>query len=674
MNDLSNAQSFKNLLPSGTTTLVAYDLVGRLLGEAASPAKFKEAVDYFVGRKNAGASWGTIMFEAVEFLDATTDPSWAPLVVQFKARSDYNVVATGSWAASVSNLGLMRDVYSYGQTPSVSQANFAAPVFLNTPLTKLTSLNQAFTTANSQPAPAQIYTVTAADAGRAIEMGEGNSTVSIDYGFLKTLGFVSGGAGYDTLKITSPADKTLFTEFMNTAQGFFANQPIRGFEKLVFGAAVPSTMVALEGVKEYVFDVLSDTTNETGFGTKIAGLDNDITFTVNLGTGGIYGSAGGNIAFYNLPPYDAKNLTGYNNGGSQAAPVAAVESMTFNVSGAGGYARFPDAPAKNITINVTSINSAAYPLSPTKTSVIVDLKPLASRTAAVLPNLENLTLSSNSQQSLSLSAPLLKSLDLSGSIGEITVLVRATTSSNDGVLNALTVTPSKGLTNFLWDSPNSKSDTYVNFTNEVKAGSLVLIDNKSNDVVQTPLTKVVFGSDFSEINANTTVYKPSQTDGSYFLAKGVSSSAVYFKGTAAPTQKIGTFSFAGDDGKINAVIKVDSANGLDIQGLTSILPRSSTISIINASGQGSVIDNLKASLTAQAGPNNVFLDKLLPGGRALYVDSNANGLNFSQPVFPGSTIMTGGDFVILETTPANVATFAETLKLMGLSNFTDPFA
>ena len=186
------------------------------------------------------------------------------------------------------------------------------------------------------------------------------------------------------------------------------------------------------------------------------------------------------------------------------------------------------------------------------------------------------------------------------------MLVRATTSSNDGVLNALTVTPSKGLTNFIWSSLDSKSDTYMNFTSEVKAGSLVRINNKSSDVVQTPLTKVVFGSDFTEINANTSFNKPSQTDGSYFWTTGVSSSAVYFKGTAAPTQKIGTFSFAGDDGKINTVIKVDSANGLDIQGLTSILPRSSTISIINASGQGSVIDNLKASLTAQAGPNNVF--------------------------------------------------------------------
>jgi len=63
----------------------------------------------------------------------------------------------------------------------------------------------------------------------------------------------------------------------------------------------------------------------------------------------------------------------------------------------------------------------------------------------------------------------------------------------------------------------------------------------------------------------------------------------------------------------------------------------------------------------------------LPGGRALYVDSNGNGLNFSQPI-PGTPFVTGGDFVILETTPANVSTFAETLKLMGLSNFTDPFA
>jgi hypothetical protein len=312
-------------------------------------------------------------------------------------------------------------------------------------------------------------------------------------------------------------------------------------------------------------------------------------------------------------------------------------------------------------------------LSPTKMSVYVDLKPRGSSTDAVLPNLENLTLSSNSQQFLTLSAPLLKTIDLSGSTGQIGVLARATASSNDGVLNALTVTPSKGLTNFYWDSSNSKSDTYVNFTNEVKAGSLVYINNKSTDVVQTPLTKVVFSSDFTEINANTDLFKPSQT-GSYFLAKGVSSSAVYFKGTAAPSQKIGTFSFAGDGGKINAVIKVDSANGLDIQGLTNFLPWSSTISIINASGQGSVIDNLKASLTAQAGPNNVFLDKLLPGGRALYVDFTGNGLNFTQPAFPGSPIMTAGDFVILETTPANVATFAETLKLMGLSNFTDPFA
>jgi hypothetical protein len=404
MNDLSNTQSFKNLLPSGSTKTVAYDLVGRLLGEAASPAKFKDAIDYFVDRKNAGASWGQIMYEAVEFLDATTDLSWAPVVVQFKNRSDYNVAATESWAASVSDLGLMRDVYSYAQKPSVSQANFAATAFLNTPLTKLASLNQAFTAANSQPAPTQIYTVTAADAGRAIEMGEGNSIVTIDFAFLNTLGFLSGGGGYDTLKIKQAPGTISYTDFANSAQLFFANLPIRGFEKLMFEQGrVPDKIVAVEGVKEYVFDVLSNITNSTGFGTKIAGLDNDTTFTLNLGTGGIYGSAGGTIDFYNLPPYDAKNLTGLNNGGTQAAPVAAVESMTFNVTGAGGYARFPDAPAKNITINLTSINSAAYPLSPTQRSVNVDFKPISSSTDAVLPNLENLTLSSNSRQDLSLS-------------------------------------------------------------------------------------------------------------------------------------------------------------------------------------------------------------------------------------------------------------------------------
>jgi hypothetical protein len=666
MNDMSGAQSFKNTLVAGSDITVTHDLVNRLLGDTVAPAQYKEAVDYFMNARSTGRSWGLIMFDAVGFLDNTTQAQWAGASAQLKARADYNATATEGWASNVGDLSTLRDVFSYAISPVVTKASAGASV-APVPLTALASLSGVLATSAANlgaQSAAQTYTVSSADAGKAILMGAGNDVVNIDWSQLGTVGFLSGGDGVDTLNIVGSGQAD--GDFFNAYQGVFSNLPIRGFEKITFtSGSLPRVIGSIDGAKEIILAV-----RPGGNGvieTTIGSIDNGTVVNIDLGSG----QAQAFINFFNFPPYDNLNVFGNNQGGTQAAPANVVDTLTFNVtvSGPGSTAYLKDTPAKNLILNVVSATVGSSVIGPVS---IIGFNDSAAKQQV---NLESLTISSNTLSTFYLDAPVLKSINAGGSTGrsEFEILAKGAT-VNDGVVDSMNVTVAQGLTGFSWKTSINQADTYVNFTNELKAGSTVKVNYAGSTKVSLPTTKAIFNSDFSEINFYTN--QPltgvnSKIAGSVFDVTGVQNAAVYFKGVAAAGQKIGTVL----DNSIgqSTVVKVDSASGFDLQGLKSNSFGLTTF--INTSGQGSVIDNIKSSVSAQMGSGVILNTTQVDGGKILWVDSNGNGKLDGNIVSAPNLIPTkfSPDFVIMETTSANLAQFSQAVQLLGFNPVVDPF-
>lgn len=658
MRDLSGTASFRGTLVSGSDRDVAHDLIDRLVGDKAAGADRAWAVDWFVQQKASGLSWGEAIFQAVSALDGITSGPWAAAAAQMRNKATYSVAATEGWAASVFDLGTMRDVYSFALDPVITSRNYAG----QQPLTQLNAISPALGTAAasiSAQSAAQRVTLTSSDAGRVVLLGAGNDTVSVGYADLTKPAFLSGGDGVDTLVITAPSDPNQsaqeYVDFINAYKAFGSNLGIRGFEKVVFDRFEPLFIGAIDGVTDYTFKPFTVNGLAAPRDIRILGLNNDTTVNIEQ-----VGSAT-RVQFGEMIQDPVQSLV-------DASSPQVVDKITFNIKVTSGPVSLVRIPAKHVTLNIDSTVGTEY----TSLLRMIDLTDPANKP---LPNLESLTLKSNINQEHTLIGAPLKLLDLTNSTGRQDFYVRTPDAmSSDGLVNSITIAAPKGLFSMNWGTTVSRPDSFFNFTGEFKAGSNIKIANTQDRAANVPVTKAVFNADFSELGFyNSRPFAPFsdnyKAEGSVFDVTGVERAAVYFKGVAPAGKTIGT-AFLGDTQF--TTVKVDNAAGIDVKlkpfGVTAV-----NALVINTTGLGgSVIDNVKAGLTASlpTAPQIMNVD----GGRILWADiDGSGGLTPNRPADPFTPYARSVDFVLMETTSANLGQFSAAVQLLGLSPAFDPF-
>jgi hypothetical protein len=660
MRDLSGTASFRGTLANGTDRDVAHDLINRLVGDKAAGADHAWAVDWFVQQKAAGLSWGEAIFQAVSALDVITTGPWAAAAAQMRNKAAYSASATEGWAANVFDLGTLRDVYSFALDPVITARSFVG----QPPLVQLNAIPSALATAAAgigSQAGAQNITLTAVDAGRVVLLGGGNDTVSVGYADLTKPAFISGGDGIDTLVITAPSDPNQsaqeYVDFINSYRAFAGNLPIRGFEHVVFERFEPRYIGALDGLSSYTFKAYTNQNLPIGRDIRILGLNNDTTINIEqLGS-----TTRVKFGEMNTDPTDPV---------VDASSPQLVDKITFNVNVTAGPVSLVNIPAKNVTLNIDSPLGGAY----TSFVRMIDLTDPAGKP---LPNLESLTVKSNINQQHNLIGAPLKLVDLTNSTGRQEVYIRTPDSmSSDGLVNSISVVAPKGLFALNWATNVERADTFFNFTGEFKAGSNIKVTMPDVRAVNLPITKAVFNADFSEIGYYNS--QPTQlfgfnlkAEGSVFDVTGVLQAAAYFKGVAPAGKTIGTavlgqFQFT--------TIKVDSAAGIDLKLSGIGAGVAVNAAVINSSGLGgSVIDNVKASLAASLPYAPQILD--VAGGRILWVDMDSSG--GLSPNVPGDPVFfpyaRSQDFVLMETTSANLGQFTASVQALGLTAPFDPF-
>ena len=660
MRDLSKSDSFKSTLVVGGTRDIAHNLINKLVGSAAAANDRAWAVDWFVSSYQSGKSWGEIMFEAVSALDLITSGPWAAAANQMRARSDYNVKATEGWAANMSDLSSMQDVYSAAITPM----NYPFNIFNPLPIVRLEAASSSLLAgANSLPGQSAgtSYTVNRADLGKSIFIGQGNDTVIMPWQHATETSFISGGAGFDTLVMTDPDVNDGMGFTLNNFGGLYDDRNIRGFEKIVYTGWMPYKIGSIDGVKEFSLSSFNHYGYAVGFDSVVYSVDNNTVFNIDMKAGGGGVSA---LKFLDVTPYN-------NVGKLDLAASQVVDNLTFNVKGAQtGVVRLDSPPAKNVTINVDAPAGSQFRVD------LVKLVPGSQiYSSSFFPLLENLKYSSPLDWRGSLESPL-KGLDLSGSTGKIALnLVVTGPQVADGVPNPLNVNSSKGVMAIKFAPITPKTDTYINFIGDMKAGSNVIVDyGWVSKISGLPVVKTVFNSDFSEINhfknAGGTGFKPNEIfAGSVFNVKYVEKSAVYFKGVAPAGQTIGTVvnsDFA------NTTIKVDAAFGINFEVGTWL--NSSVTTFIKTNNQGNILDTIKSSIIAKTG--DTLQDIHVDGGRIIFRDYDGNGKvgGNMAPTNHSGAWMGETDFIVMETTTDNLAKFNVAITLMGLTPVVDYFA
>lgn len=658
MHSLSFSSEFQATLPVGATDReIAYDLVNRIVGEAAAPAEKEWAVAWMADQKAGGSSWGEIVHEAVAALDGINSGAWAKAADQMRARADYAVRATEKWAVNVGDLGTIRDVYSY--------ANAAVPASYNNlvPLTRLDGADAALASASAglgAHAGSESYIIGAADQGKALLFGAGAATVTVSYGDLLKPVFVSGGDGQDTLVIRNTSHDD-YNTFNNTYSGVLANLPYRGFEKIVFEGRMPVITGSFDGARELSF-------TQRIFETKFGSVDNGTVLNIDLVAPFELAHApqSGRIKFFEFAPYNRIDAPGGLANPSAGLPQL-VDTLTFNIkagTGTGGSFSTEDMNVRHLTWNVTAIND------PTFTGYL----------PANQSNLETLKLTSNVANTLPLTAPSLRAADFSGSTGEIRFqLTNSSPARSDGYVDSISIKAPQGLFGFRWDSFDARNDTYVNFEGEFKAGSNVQIQYSWARSPLQSVTKVVFNSDFSEVNkyfdAGLAPFANTNAKGSLFQVAGSEKAAVYFKGVPASGQTIGTVSLQADGQ--TTTVKVDSGHGIDVLLKGGYM--NGVLAVIN-NGQGSVLDNVKASVASQLGMQ--LNEAVVAGGRILWAEMYANGKPdgidtsnaFGYGAWDYQPWASTPDFVMMETSNANLAQFNQAIGLLGFNPVVDYFA
>lgn len=641
MRDLSATPGFQSTLVSGTTREIASDLVNRLVGDAAAPTDKAWAVDWFTGNHDAGLSWGEVMYSAISALDSITSGPWGAAADQLRARAAYAATASEHWAANVTDFDLIRDVYSFAVTPFANQ-----PI---SPIARLLAGDAAIATAAAtlgNQSGNQSLTISSAQTGQAVVMGAGDDTVTVNYADLLKPVFVSGGGGIDTLVIKDPGDLQGYVDFINANHSVGAMLPYRGFEKVVFQNVMPGVAGSIDGVKEFTYSVVNSSQGPVGFDTWFGSVDNATTFNLDMSVGGSFGQ----MRFFEFPPYTDTNLFG--TVGALASAEQVVDSLTFNIAGSGSVF-LPDLPVSNLTLNVTGQNMSVF------------LWGLGGSGNAVLPSLESLTVSGNANLNLGKITGPLHDIDLSQLTGRFELnLVSTGASLNDGFVDSISVAaPSGGLFALHWASAVSKTDTYFDFTGQFKAGSNISINYSGARAADMPITKAVFSADFSEINFyNSQGAGPlgnQNAQGSVFDVVGAHHAAAYFKGIAPAGSTIGDVVINGFD-QVNT-IKVDSASGVNV-----ICGSSNDVTVFINTGAGSVLDNIKASVGLQLG---VPVHEIaIAGGKLMWADSNGNGVldAISHAANSFTPWATGTDFVMMETTSANIGLFNQSIQAMGL--------
>jgi hypothetical protein len=657
MHDLSSSGVFQSTLVAGSTRDIAFDLVDRLLGDSVNSSNKSMIVEWSVSRKENGLSWGQILYTLTEALDSITSGPWGVAGDQMRARAAYAAEASESWASQISDIATLRDVYSYAVAPVYSTWH-GLPLL--TPLERLASASGALSTASAglgAHAAGEAYTISSADAGKAVLMGAGNDTVTASYADLLKPVFVSGGDGTDTLILHGQPQA--YVDFINGYQGVFSTLPYRGFEKIIFQDFAPHTVGSFPGTKEMTFFG-----GTTGIRTSVGSVDNGTTFNFL----GLTGGTAAELRFSEFAPFNDISFVNASPGSQSSAPLL-VDSMTFNVTaGTGGQLILPRVPAKNITLNIES--------SAGSTSNFFTLFRESGTFVDTLPDLVTFKLSSNVNHNFQWTANSLKGLDFSGSTGRVEMaLTRLGATVNDGLVDSISVSAPTGLFAFNWSAPSTvaKADSYFAFSGEYKAGSTIKVAYNSFDrAASLPATKVVFNSDFSELNYYNSqvgaVLGNTKVSGSLFDVNGVQNAAVYFKGVAGQGQTVGTIKIAGYDQ--TTIVKVDSGSGINVitQGATNALT-----AFINK-GLGSVLDNIKTSIATQFSGQTVN-EMTVAGGKIIWVDQNNNGrldglVRLADSMTPWNR---GADFVMFETSDANLATFSQSIQLLGFNAIVDPF-
>lgn len=639
MRDLSGSPYFTNTLAAGSSRDIAHALVNRIAGNTAAAGERAWAVDWMEGSYAAGRTWGEIMFEAVTALDGITTGAWAATAAAMRARAAYNVAATEAWAWNVTNLDTLRDVYSAAVTP----AGFTPSTSNPAAIAQLQSANAALATAAaglSGQASGASYTVVGADVGRAIMMGDGNDTVTIGYGDLDKPALLSGGAGEDTLIVTRTG---AIDDFLSKNGGFYDDQPIRGFEKIVFQGMNPGQFGSMEGIKEITLGGYGES-----FDTTVIGVDNGTRINLRVD----------DTAYLRFG--DAAR---YNNAGQPSQAPQAVGSLELNVQASSvGRAYLSATPAKDLTVNVAAPANSVFQWfhhAGGHTFAPVDM-----------PYLENYTVSTTVKTKLALNTPNIRDIDLSGTTGltSLSIDAKAGVQRTDGVQDVVTIHASQTAMALNFSTVGTPySDTTLKFVGDLKAGSQIVFNNDTRVAQNVPITKAVFDGDFSQVGALKAAGL-SEHAGSIFTTDNVELAAVYFKGVAPAGTRLGTVEIAD---RATTIIRVDSAQGLnfDLNG--------GGVAIVINNGSGSVLDNVRASMDAKLAvfdPFRTLTFNMLEvnGGRLLWADYNGDGQLGGQ-TFPFPWKVTG-DIVIMETTSANLAAMSQSVEAMGFNPLFDPFA
>lgn len=658
MNALSGTAVFAATLPAGASDReIAFDFVNRIIGDTVAPAERSWAVDWMAAQKAAGATWGDVVYAAVSALDSISSGPWAEAANQMRARAEYAALASEQWAANVGDLGTIRDVYSYANAAVVTGYSNLVP------LTRLASADEALSSAAAalgSHGQSESYAIGSADTGKALLLGAGDDTVTVSYGDLLKPVFVSGGDGKDTLIVRNTSHDD-FNSFNNAYAGVIGNLPYRGFEKVVFEGRMPLVAGSFDGTREFNF-------TQRSFETKFGSADTGTIFNVDLNAPFELASAPqyGRITFFEFAPHNRIDAPGAQANASAGLPQL-LDSLTFNIeagTGTGGSFSTADMNVKHLTWNVTATNDPTF----------------AGAVQNNQPNLETLNLSSNVANVLSLTAPSLRAADFSGSSGEINLELKNSAAARaDGYVDSISIKAPQGLFAFRWDSADARTDTYIDFQGEFKAGSNVKISYGFQKSAQQPLTKIVFNSNFSEVSkyyeAGMAPFVNTNGKGSVFEVTGSEKAAVYFKGVASAGQTIGTVSLQGAGQ--TTTVKCDGGNGIDVLlkgGLTN-----GVLAVIN-NGQGSVLDNVKASVGSQIGEQ--LHETVVAGGRLVWADVNGNGMPdgidtsnaFGWGPSDWQPWATTPDFVMMETNAADLAQFNQSIGLLGFNPVVDYFA
>jgi hypothetical protein len=650
MHDLSLSSAFAGtvLIPGASDRDMAADFVNRLVGDAAAPADKAWAVDYLAGLRASGATWGDAIYIAVSALDgAAGSPVWGRAAAQLQARAAYADAATQGWASTLTDVGTMRDAFDYAATKA----------FASSPITPITRLNGAAsalaagTAALGGHAAGENYTIGAADTGKAVLLGAGNDTVTVGYGDIYKPAFVSGGDGTDTLVITNAASD--ISAFMNTYGGVLADMPYRGFEQVHFVGAVPLVMQNWDGVKELAFGA-----GTLSFATTLASLDSGTVLDITA-------AAGSNTVHVSeLPPYNTTQLLG---SAASSGAGQLLDSLTVNVTVQAGSLAMDGLNVRDLTWNVSGASGPAVSMPTTQT------------------NLEDLVYrnTTGGESTINLDAPNLSTVNMSGTTGS--VLLHLFDNTNTAHPGAVTITPPAGVLGLYASTPVAAAGTSFNFAAPLKAGSYVSVYENGAQVTQGQ-TKVTFNSDFSDLAhfQNNAPFLTQPANGSVFGIGFAHEADVYFQGQAAAGQTIGTVLL--ESSKVDAVVKLDGSAGVDLKlgsnsyagGMASYVH--GVVAFID-NGSGQELSAIRSSVNTQltgpgqygnaanssivpAGYDPTLHDYTIAGGHILYADN---------PTGAGYGTLSTNDFVLVETSDAQLAQLNIALVGLGFAPIVDPF-